>query len=67
MCLAMPVTLTRNDLLAYRDSLRKPRAAVTADGRQRAMAPGERTQARTGFSPRRFLPPVALAACASTR
>lgn len=88
--------LTRNDLLAYRDSLRTARATVAADGRQRATVPGERaqaralavvaslyqhwfdtgylianpasglvtgTQARTGFAPRRFLPPDTLAAC----
>lgn len=88
--------LTRNDLLAYRDHLRTARTIVAPDGRQRAAAPGERTQtralavvaslyqywfetgylianpasglvtgtqARTGFSPRRFLPPAVLAAC----
>jgi len=38
--------LTRNDLLAWRDTLRQPRATMAGDGRQRAMAPGECTQAR---------------------
>ncbi|BEV15751.1 tyrosine-type recombinase/integrase [Herbaspirillum sp. DW155] len=38
--------LTRNDLLAYRDSLCVARISISDQGQQRVVAPSERTQAR---------------------
>ncbi|WP_428214352.1 hypothetical protein, partial [Enterococcus casseliflavus] len=38
--------LTRNDLLRYRDYLRRPRISVDTDGQRRVIAVGDRSQAR---------------------